>query len=121
MFRIGYVHKMASFRVVERTREQARAFVGGFQSIVSASWLSLFSPQELQKLISGDSDDIDLSDMRRHTQYYGGFHNSHRLINWLWDVLENDFTAAERRSFLKVPTVPPSLALIVIGVDIFSL
>lgn len=96
------MHKMASFRVVERTREQTRAFVGGFQSIISAAWLSLFSPQELQKLISGDSDDIDLADMRRHTQYYGGFHNNHRLINWLWDVLEHDFTPEERRLFLKV-------------------
>jgi len=39
---------------------------------------------------------------RKNTQYYGGFHNSHRVISWLWDVLENDFTPHERSLFLKV-------------------
>lgn len=39
---------------------------------------------------------------RKHTQYYGGFHNNHRVINWLWDVLDRDFTAQERSLFLKV-------------------
>lgn len=46
--------------------------------------------------------DIDLHDLRKHVQYYGGFHNNHRVIKWLWQVLENDFTAEERRLFLKV-------------------
>jgi ubiquitin-protein ligase E3 B len=53
-------------------------------------------------LISGTTEDIDISDLRKHTNYYGGFHNQHRVINWLWDVLENDFDANERRLFLKV-------------------
>ena len=39
---------------------------------------------------------------RKHTQYYGGFHNSHRVINWLFDILSHDFTADERGLFLKV-------------------
>lgn len=77
-------------------------FVRGFRSLVNAEWLCLFSPPELQKLISGDTQDIDIQDLRQHVQYYGGFHNSHRVVNWLWEVLENDFTAEERRLFLKV-------------------
>ena len=39
---------------------------------------------------------------RRHTQYYGGFHNSHRVIKWLWDVLIKDFNSKEQGLFLKV-------------------
>ena len=39
---------------------------------------------------------------RRHTQYYGGYHNNHKVINWLWVILEKDFTSAERSLFLKV-------------------
>ena len=39
---------------------------------------------------------------RKHTQYYGGFHNNHRVVNWLWDVLEREFTPQERSQFLKV-------------------
>lgn len=39
---------------------------------------------------------------RAHTQYYGGFHNNHRVVVWLWDILEHDFTAQEKGQFLKV-------------------
>ncbi len=30
-------------------------------------------------------------DLRKHTSYYGGFHDSHRVVVWLWDILEKDF------------------------------
>lgn len=39
---------------------------------------------------------------RKHTVYYGGFHSSHRVIIWLWDILSSDFNAEERAMFLKV-------------------
>jgi ubiquitin-protein ligase E3 B len=45
-------------------------------------WLSLFSPPEVMRLISGDNSPLDLKDLRRHTHYYGGFHDAHRVINW---------------------------------------
>lgn len=59
---------------------------------------------QLQRLISGEDSDIDLVDLRRNTQYYGGFHDNHRVILWLWEILENDFSEEERRLFLKVAT-----------------
>ncbi|KAL3214024.1 hypothetical protein MRX96_035053 [Rhipicephalus microplus] len=34
----------------------------------------------------------------------GGFHNNHRLVNWLWDILERDFTSEEHHLFLKFVT-----------------
>ncbi|CAG9533224.1 unnamed protein product [Cercopithifilaria johnstoni] len=102
--KIAYVHKMAQYRVFNQTKEQCHAFVSGFLSVLNNSWLSLFAPHELQYLISGHSTDIDLHDLRKHVQYYGGFHNNHRVIKWLWQVLENDFTAEERRLFLKFVT-----------------
>uniref|UniRef100_A0A915Q147 HECT-type E3 ubiquitin transferase n=1 Tax=Setaria digitata TaxID=48799 RepID=A0A915Q147_9BILA len=102
--KIAYVHKMAQHRVFNQTKEQCRAFVSGFLSVLNGSWLSLFAPHELQYLISGQSTDIDLSDLRKHVQYYGGFHSNHRVIKWLWQILENDFSAEERRLFLKFVT-----------------
>lgn len=53
-------------------------------------------------MISGEDSDIDLVDLRRNTQYYGGFHDNHRVVLWLWEILENDFSEDERRLFLKV-------------------
>lgn len=56
-------------------------------------------------MISGDTAPLDLKDLRKHTQYYGGFHDSHRVVSWLWDILSRDFTEEERKLFLKVNSV----------------
>ncbi|KAH9492187.1 Ubiquitin-protein ligase E3B [Bulinus truncatus] len=102
--KIRYVHLMAHFRMYRQIREQTLAFVKGFKSVVTPDWLSMFSAPELQKLISGDSDSLDMEDLRRHTQYYGGYHNNHKVINWLWDIVENDLTSEEKGLFLKFVT-----------------
>ena len=39
---------------------------------------------------------------RKHTRYYGGYHDRHKVIVWLWDILKNDFNKEEKASFLKV-------------------
>uniref|UniRef100_A0A2C9M5A1 HECT-type E3 ubiquitin transferase n=1 Tax=Biomphalaria glabrata TaxID=6526 RepID=A0A2C9M5A1_BIOGL len=95
---------MAHFRMYRQIRDQTLAFVKGFKSVVTPDWLSMFSAPELQKLISGDSDSLDMDDLRRHTQYYGGYHNNHKVINWLWDIVENDLTTDEKGLFLKFVT-----------------
>ncbi|KAI6183743.1 HECT-type E3 ubiquitin transferase [Aphelenchoides bicaudatus] len=102
--KIQYVHRMAHFRVVSQTKNQCNNFVSGFRSIINPKWLALFSTHELQFVISGQTSDIDLQDLKKHTQYYGGFHSNHRVIRWLWSILEKDFTAEERHMFLKFAT-----------------
>ncbi|OQV16517.1 Ubiquitin-protein ligase E3B [Hypsibius exemplaris] len=102
--KILYIHYMAHFRMHQQIKDQLKAFIQGFLSIVKPEWVAIFSPPELQKLISGDSQSIDLRDLRKHTSYYGGFHSSHRVVGWLWDVLEKDFTEEERGLFLKFVT-----------------
>ncbi|KAK2156726.1 hypothetical protein LSH36_206g00029 [Paralvinella palmiformis] len=102
--KISYVHLMAHFKIRVQIKEQTSAFIHGFRSVINIEWLQMFSAPELQKLISGETGDIDLDDLRKHTQYYGGFHNNHRVINWLWDTLEKDFTPQERSLFLKFVT-----------------
>lgn len=102
--RISYVHHMAHFRLYTQLKDQTLAFKRGFYSIVNKDWISYFSPPELQRLISGDQVDIDVDDLRKHTSYYGGYHDNHRVIVWLWDILKNDFTEKERSLFLKFVT-----------------
>ncbi|XP_043282173.1 ubiquitin-protein ligase E3B isoform X2 [Venturia canescens] len=102
--KINYIHLMAHFRMHGQIKNQTAAFIKGFRSIINPEWLSLFSTPELQRLISGDNVPLDLRDLRRHTQYYGGFHDSHRVVCWLWDILESDFSEEERGLFLKFVT-----------------
>ncbi|KAF2900658.1 hypothetical protein ILUMI_05537 [Ignelater luminosus] len=102
--KINYIHLMAHFRMHVQIKDQTAAFIRGFRSIISPEWLSLFSTPELQRLISGDNVPLDLKDLRRHTQYYGGFHDSHRVVSWLWDILDKDFSEEEKGMFLKFVT-----------------
>ena len=39
---------------------------------------------------------------RKHCQYYGGYHDKHKIVVWLWEILKNDFNAEEKSEFLKV-------------------
>ncbi|XP_034726652.1 ubiquitin-protein ligase E3B isoform X1 [Etheostoma cragini] len=102
--KISYIHLMAHFRMHTQIKEQTGAFIRGFRSIINPEWLHMFSTPEVQRLVSGDNAEIDLDDLKKHTVYYGGFHSSHRVIIWLWDILSSDFTAEERAMFLKFVT-----------------
>ncbi|XP_056636344.1 ubiquitin-protein ligase E3B [Diorhabda sublineata] len=102
--KINYIHLMAHFRMHVQIKDQTAAFIRGFRSIINPDWLTLFSTPELQRLISGDNVPLDLKDLRKNCQYYGGFHDSHRVIGWLWDILEKDFKEEEKGMFLKFVT-----------------
>ncbi|XP_072380057.1 ubiquitin-protein ligase E3B [Diabrotica undecimpunctata] len=102
--KINYIHLMAHFRMHLQIKDQTAAFIKGFRSIINPDWLTLFSTPELQRLISGDNVPLDLKDLRKNCQYYGGFHDSHRVIGWLWDILEKDFNEEEKTMFLKFVT-----------------
>ncbi|VDP00473.1 unnamed protein product [Soboliphyme baturini] len=85
-------------------KDQLKAFTAGFRSLIHPEWLQIFSADEFQKIISGEYDDIDLQDLRKNVQYFGGFHNNHPVIKWLWSVLQDDFSPEERHLFLKFVT-----------------
>lgn len=102
--KISYVYSLAHFRMRTQIKDQTAAFLRGFRSLIRHEWIMLFSPSEMQKLISGDNGEVNVRELRRYTQYYGGFHDKHRVINWFWDVLENEFNANEKKMFLKFVT-----------------
>jgi ubiquitin-protein ligase E3 B len=102
--KIEYIHLMADFRMRKQIGPQCTAFVRGFRTVVPAAWLDMFSPSELQRLISGLNTQIDLTDLRQNTRYYGGFSNIHFMIGWFWDILQNEFTNEEVELLLKFVT-----------------
>nr|CAD2191708.1 unnamed protein product [Meloidogyne enterolobii] len=102
--KISYLHLYSHYRVIKQVKNQTIYFVNGFRSIIKEKWLTLFNTHELQFLISGQLSDIDLDDLKKHVQYYGGFHSNHRLIRWFWSIVQNDFSCEERHLFLKFVT-----------------
>eukprot|EP00112_Aurelia_sp_Birch-Aquarium-sp1_P007204 Seg1784.8 transcript_id=Seg1784.8/GoldUCD/mRNA.D3Y31 product="Ubiquitin-protein ligase E3B" protein_id=Seg1784.8/GoldUCD/D3Y31 len=95
---------MAKFRLYTHIQEYTTAFLRGFRSVINVEWLSIFSPPEFQRLISGDTGEIDFMDLKECVQYYGGYHHGHAVIIWLWDILQNDFSETEKKQFLKFVT-----------------
>ena len=55
---------MAHYKMCVQLRDQSRAFFHGFREFIHRDWLGMFSGPELQKLISGDSTTLDVSDLR---------------------------------------------------------
>ena len=102
--KISYVHLAATFYMHTQIKKQIGAFCRGFHSIVNPTWLSCFSVPEFQKLIAGDAMSFDISDLKHHIDYHGGYHAGHKVISWLWDILTNDFDIEERGKFLKFVT-----------------
>ena len=55
---------MANFKLCTQIHKQTTAFCRGFRCIIHPDWLVMFSPPELQRLISGDNKALDVSDLK---------------------------------------------------------
>lgn len=63
----------------------------------------MFDHNELQVLISGALVPVDLEDLRRNTNYSGGFTEEHPCIQSFWRVV-SQFTDTQKRQLLKFVT-----------------
>lgn len=51
---------MADYKLNQRAKEQTKAIIRGFRTVISESWVRLFSPPELQRVLSGDDTDFGI-------------------------------------------------------------
>jgi len=91
--------------------EQCRAFMSGFRSMLPVSWIQMFSPKELQLLLSGDPKPIDIEDMRKHVNYGNGYHDSQPYIDLFWEVV-SEMSIQEQSKLLFFATSCPRLPLL---------
>ncbi|KFM28900.1 E3 ubiquitin-protein ligase UPL6 [Auxenochlorella protothecoides] len=97
---IEYVHRMADFKLNRQLAGPVGAFLGGLHSIIPPHWLAPFSAAELQALISGGEQGLDLADLAAHARYGGGYAADHPSILLLWRAL-TALTAADQALFLR--------------------
>ncbi|KAG6039535.1 hypothetical protein E4U41_002463 [Claviceps citrina] len=114
--RLLYVSYAARHRLVIQPMLQTSAFLRGLRSIIRPSWLSMFNQTELQRLVGGDSSEIDLDDLRRNTVYSGLYvigddHLEHPTIQLFWKVMAG-FTDSQRRDVLKYISSTPRAPLL---------
>ncbi|KAF9982370.1 hypothetical protein BGZ75_006242 [Mortierella antarctica] len=101
--RINYIFQVSDYKLNKQIQDQSRAFIEGFRSIIPQPWISIFSPQELHRVMAGEDVDFDVQDLRAHTDYQNGYFDQHPVIRNLWSVLD-DFSSEEKRAFLKFVT-----------------
>jgi len=110
--KLTYIHLVAHYKLTASIRTQCAAFVGGFQDIIPAQWVRMFSPGELATLVSGSRNPrLDVRDLAAHAAYSGGYTAEHPTVRALWDVVQ-DLSPGEQSAFLKFVTAcsrPPLL------------
>ncbi|KAL2341623.1 hypothetical protein Fmac_009563 [Flemingia macrophylla] len=100
---ITFIHLVANHRLNFQIRQQSSHFLRGFQQLIQKDWIDMFNEHELQLLISGSLDSLDVDDLRLHTNYAGGYHSEHYVIEMFWQVLKG-FSLENKKKFLKFVT-----------------
>ncbi|XP_022723159.1 E3 ubiquitin-protein ligase UPL6-like isoform X5 [Durio zibethinus] len=100
---ITFIHLVSNHRLNFQIRQQSSHFLRGFQQLIQKNWIDMFNEHELQLLISGSLDSLDVDELRRHTNYVGGYHGEHYVIDMFWEVLKS-FSLENQKKFLKFVT-----------------
>lgn len=77
--------------MLDRHHLQLSFFLRGFDEIIPASIVSIFTSAELEKMICGNAS-IDIFDWMKHTEYRGDYKPvgaDHKVITWFWDLLKS--------------------------------
>ncbi|KAK8098550.1 HECT-domain-containing protein [Apiospora kogelbergensis] len=114
--RVLYISYVVHHRLVAQSLRQTKAFLRGLSTIINPSWLSMFNQSELQRLVGGDSTEIDIVDLRANTQYSGVYAigddgEEHETVKMFWDVMK-ELADSERRALLKYVTSTPRAPLL---------
>ncbi|KAA8648549.1 hypothetical protein EYZ11_001137 [Aspergillus tanneri] len=117
--RLVYISYIARYRLQVQPALQTNAFLQGLGQVIQPSWLSMFNQSELQTLVSGESGDIDVADLRRNTLYGGVYtigddKEEHPTVQLFWEVMEQ-MTNEERQKVLRFVTSTPRAPLLGFG------
>ncbi|XP_053554543.1 E3 ubiquitin-protein ligase HECW2 isoform X2 [Bombina bombina] len=102
-----YIEKMVKWRIERGVVQQTESLVRGFYEVVDARLVSVFDARELELVIAGTAE-IDLGDWRIHTEYRGGYHDTHIVIRWFWGAVER-FNNEQRLRLLQFVTGTSSI------------
>ena len=90
---VEYIHRVADYRLNYQIKAGSEAFWRGFFEVVSRDWVTMFNEEEVQMLISGGGEGVDIADMQAHVNYAGGYHEQHPVILEFWKASPLHLTA----------------------------
>jgi ubiquitin-protein ligase E3 C len=86
--KLNYILLYANYVLNKKASNQAKAFVEGLQTVISKEKLSFFFPDEIQMLITGGLDEIDIGDLMNNTIYHG-YTERDPYIVYFWNYLKS--------------------------------
>jgi E3 ubiquitin-protein ligase HUWE1 len=96
-----YVSLVCLHRMTNAISSQIKAYLDGFYELVSRDLITIFTPRELELLISG-LPDIDVHDLKKNTDYVS-WKATDKQIKWFWNVLFS-LSRNQKAAFLQFVT-----------------
>lgn len=100
--RLNYIHQISNFKLNSSLNIQTSFFLKGLFEIIPKNWLSMFDSSELQMLISGEQNDVDIEDWKNNVEY-GGYYPDQLTIIYFWEVV-SEMTANEKSKLINFVT-----------------
>ncbi|KAK9241137.1 hypothetical protein V1525DRAFT_393797 [Lipomyces kononenkoae] len=104
-----FVNKYIQFIFDVSVTRQFQPFKRGFYHVIGGNALTLFRPEEIELLVRGSDEGLDVEALRSVAVYDGWGNSNHTkmsiheieetepLINWFWECFANMDTADQRR------------------------
>ncbi|KAF9400205.1 putative E3 ubiquitin-protein ligase, partial [Podila epigama] len=97
-----YVERYANFIMNSSISDQFESFRRGFYLVCGGHALSLFRPEEIEFLVRGSAEPLDIDQLRSVT-VYEGFNDGHEVIKNFWAIFK-EFDDKNQRRLLQFIT-----------------
>ncbi|KAG0038770.1 putative E3 ubiquitin-protein ligase [Podila clonocystis] len=97
-----YVERYANFIMNSSISDQFESFRRGFYLVCGGHALSLFWPEEIEFLVRGSAEPLDIDQLRSVT-VYEGFNDEHEVIKNFWSIFK-EFDDKNQRRLLQFIT-----------------
>lgn len=101
--RLEYIYLVAHYRLTRQIQKQSTAFFEGLSELIEPRWLRMFNQQELQVLVGGAEEPINVDDLRDNVVYGGLYDKDHETIQMFWRVVKS-MDEHSRRLLLRFVT-----------------
>jgi E3 ubiquitin-protein ligase HECTD2 len=99
-----YVDLYVRFLLETSVSRQFEPFKRGFFTVCGGNALQLFQPDEIELLVRGSDEALDVASLRLVAEY-DGWHKPPQLestVRWFWEIFETAAAARQRRLLLFV-------------------
>jgi ubiquitin-protein ligase E3 C len=105
--KLRYVLLASWYYLARQLDRPAAAFAAGLSELLPLSRMKLFSPSEINLLVSGEQKKgFNVEDLKANVVYGGGYSEHSTTVKLLWQVL-TEFTDDDRSAFLSFVTSAP--------------